>query len=265
MNLYQLSNNHPFLYSPISWIHTISQKYKILYVFLQLFFLPYTNFNYLVIIFIITLLLLTSINLPIKVKENLVITSLFFFLILIVNAYYTTKNININTINSHFYKIQPFKVFFYCINIQSPNISSIAKISFYISIATTRLIIISLTYIFTIKLFLLTTNNETINLFLLQNYNSNTYKKNSQIPLIIILSSQFLKITFSNIAKLKKAILIRSITNNNKNQLKKIIWIYFYLIKIFFIDFYINIIYIAQSLHSRDISNREVNIVDLYK
>lgn len=265
MNFYQLSNTNLFLYSPINWLHLISQKHKILYVFFKLFFLPYANFNYLVIIFIITLLFLTSINLPIRTRDNLILTTIFFFFILIINAYYTTKNINANAITSNFYKIQPFRFFFYLIDIKTKNIHRIAKISFYISIAASRLIIISLTYIFTIKLFLLTTNYETVNLFLLKSYNYNIYNKNSQIPLIIILSSQFLKITLNNMTRLKIAFLIRSIKNNNKNHFRKSLWIYFYLIKIFFIDFYINIVYIAQTLHSRDILNRELNIINIYK
>nr|YP_010471133.1 hypothetical protein N4M48_pgp059 [Synarthrophyton patena]UVF62962.1 hypothetical protein [Synarthrophyton patena] len=264
MNLSQLSNNYQFLYSPKSWLHMKNTNYKIYYVFMQLIILPYTHFKYIIVIFIITLMTLKSIYLPIKVREDIFFTTIFFAFALIANSYYTTKNMHINNIDNYILKIQPLNFIYRFLKVDNSFIKNIANLFFCISIATSRLIFISLTHIITIKIFLLTTDYEKIIISLSKYRNNYIVDCDSKIQFIIILSSQFLKITFIQINRIKTACLIRGTNYQTINLFKRSMLIYFFLTKRFLMNFYKNIQFISKTLYSRNISNKDLYIINIY-
>ena len=263
MNLSQLSNNYQFLYSPKSWLHVKNKNYKIIYVFLQLIILPYIRLQYIVIIFTTTLIFFKFVNLPTKIHRNLCITIIFFLFTLVNNIYYTTKYAQHVNINNDIINIQPLHFIDRFLYIKHSAIQKLTQSQFYLSTSISRLIMISLTYLFTIKIFLLTTNYEEIIASLLGQRNIITTILNSEIPFTVILSSQFLKIIFTCIYTLKVAYLIRGIHLNKYNFLKKLL-VYFFLIKGFFITFYTNIKFITKTLYSRDILKRHLHIINIY-
>nr|YP_009541575.1 hypothetical protein [Synarthrophyton chejuense]AYR05584.1 hypothetical protein [Synarthrophyton chejuense] len=266
MNISKLSNTFFFLYSPINWIHKKNKKYKIIYVFLQLLIVPYSNLIYIIITFIITLILLKSINLPFDIRKNLINILMIFICFLVVSIHYTTKQSNISTINYPSLKIKPF--FFVNLLFKNSNkyfcADRINKSVFYIQFATVRLIFISLIYIFTIKIFLLTTNYEESTMFIVKQLTKYKNINITEISFTIILSSQFLKITFLHINKLRIAYLIRNLNNEKSNRLKQIIFTYLLIIKSFFLNFYINTKFISKSLYGRDILCKDLYVVNIY-
>nr|YP_010728800.1 hypothetical protein P6G75_pgp037 [Lithothamnion corallioides]WEA77139.1 hypothetical protein [Lithothamnion corallioides] len=264
MNLSQLSNTYQFLYSPKSWLHVKNKNYKIVYFFLQLIILPYISLQYIVIIFTTTLIFFKFVNLPISIQKNLCTTATFFLLTLANNIHYTTKYVKYKYINNNIIRIKPFNFIDKLLYTKNYAFEKVIQYELYLSSSISRLIMISLTYLFTIKIFLLTTNYEEIIISLLGQRNITTIIQNSEIPFIVVLSSQFLKIIFTHIDKLKVAYLIRGIKLKENNSFQKNILAYFFLINGFFITFYTNIDFIAKTLHSRDLLSRDLYLINIY-
>lgn len=264
MNLSQLSNNYQFLYSPKSWLHVRDKNYKIVYVFLQLIIVPYINLKYVVVIFITTLIFYKLINLPIKIQINIFITVLFFLFVLVNSTYYTTRYIKNNYINKDIIKIRPFYLVGRLICIKNNPFNKIVQYELYLSTPISRLIMISLTYLFTIKVFLLTTNYEEVIASLVERNNVLTIIQNSEVYFIVVLSSQFLKIIFTDIDKLQVAYLIRGIKITEDAFFKKTVLVYFFLLNGFLITFYSNIEFIVKTLHSRDLVNEDLYLINIF-
>lgn len=261
MNLSQLSNNYQFLYSPKSWLHVSNKNYKIVYVFLQLIIVPYINLKYIVIIFITTLIFYKLINLPTKIQMDICIPVLFFLLVLVNSTYYTTKY---NYINRDILKIKPFNLVGELTYIKNNAFETLVKYELCLPSYISRLVMISLTYLFTIKIFLLTTNYEEVIVSLVGRNNTTTIIQSSEISFIVVLSSQFLKIIFTHINKLQIAYLIRGIKITEDKFFKKAILLYFLLLNGFLITFYSNIEFIVKTLHSRDLLNRNLYLINIY-
>nr|AYR05888.1 hypothetical protein [Lithothamnion sp.] len=264
MNLCQLSNNYQFLYSPKSWLHVRNKNYKIVYVFLQLFIVPYVSLKYIVIIFITTLIFYKFINLPIRIQINICIRFVFFLLALANSAYYTTKHIRCNYINKDIIKIKPFNLVEKWIYVKNNAFKKLVQYELYLPSSISRLIMISLTYLFTIKVFLLTTNYEEIITSLAGQNNIIAMIQNSEISFIIVLSSQFLKIISTHIDKLQVAYLIRGTKLTEDRFLKKAILIYFFLVNGFLVTLYSNVEFIVKTLHSRDLLNQDLYLINIY-
>nr|YP_010728648.1 hypothetical protein P6G74_pgp082 [Phymatolithon calcareum]WEA76940.1 hypothetical protein [Phymatolithon calcareum] len=263
MNTSQLSNNYQFLYSPKSWLHLKKTDHKTFYFFLQLFILPYIKLRYIIVLFTTTLLLFRSVNLPIKVQRNLYTTVIFFLLTLSISTYYTTKNTNFSNISNHIIKIQPLD--FICRFTKKDNhlIKQFTRVQVYLSLSICRIVIISLTYLFNIKILLLTTNYEEIILSFFGYKNKFILIQNSHIPFTVVLSSQFLKIIFTQLDVLKASYLIRGIKFKKYMYFRTILLIYLFLLSNFFISLYINIKLITQTLHSRDISSENLHLINI--
>ncbi len=166
-------------------------------------------------------------------------------------------------INNDIIKIEPFNYFNRFLYLKYSAFEKLTHFQFYLSTSVSRFIMISLTYLFTIKIFLLTTNYEEIITSLLGQRNITAFIRNSEIPFTVVLSSQFLKIIFTHIGRLKVAYLIRGVPLK-KHDFSKEILTYFFLIKVFFITFYANIQFITKTLYSRDILNRHLYVINIY-
>lgn len=263
MNISQLSNNYQFLYSPKSWLHVKKTDHKTCFFFLLLFILPYIHLRYIVILFTLTLLLFKSVNLPIKVQKNLCITALFFLLTLSISTYYTTKNTNCDNISNHIIKIQPLHLIDRFIEKENVFIKRFTRTQFYLSFSICRIVTISLTYLFTMKILLLTTNYEEIILLFSNHRNSFIFIQTLYIPFTVVLSSQFLKIIFTQIDILKVSYLIRGMKFKKSSYFRIILLIYVILIRNFFVSLYTNIELITQTLHSRDISGEYLYLINI--
>lgn len=263
MNFSQLSNNYQFLYSPKSWLHVRNKHYKILYIFLQLIIVPYISLQYMIIIFITTLIFFKFINLPIRVQINIYTTAVFFLLALANSMYYTTKHVKHNYINKDIIKIKPFNSLEKLIYINHNTFKKLVQYELYLLRSISRLIMIALIYLFTIKIFLLTTNHEEIIALLGQN-DITTIIQKPGISFTVALSSQFLKIIFMYIDKLQVAYLIRGIKITEDNFFKKTILVYFFLLNPFLIIFHSNVQFIVKTLYSRDLSNQDLYLINIY-
>lgn len=263
MNTSQLSNNYQFLYSPKSWLHLKKVDHKTFYFFLQLFVLPYIHLRYIVVLFTVTLLLFRSVNLPIKVQRNLYTIALFFILTLSISTYYTTKNTNFSNISNHIIKIQPLNFIGQFIKKETSLIKQFTRSQIYLSLSICRITMISLTYLFTIKILLLTTNYEEIILSFFGYKNKFTFFQNSYIPFAVVLSSQFLKIISTQLDVLRASYLIRGIKLKKSMYFRIMLLIYLLLISNFFISLYNNIKFITRTLHSRDMSSENLYLINI--
>lgn len=257
IKLVYLLNYNQYLYSPRTRLHMDKTNYKIFYFFLQLSIIPFAHNIYIITILLIYLIILNKIKIPKKIKKKWLALSIIIIFIYVVHMYFITqiKFKNIILHNKSIITIQPFNFLRYFVTCQAYILNKITQLSICISLSFFRLINISLIYIITIDIILLTTYYESIIYFLIQNIKNNTklffYNKTT---FIIIMASQFIKIIFLEIIKLHISYSIRN-TNINTNKIlnKQNMTSYYYLLINYLFRLFYYIRYITYSLYSRSI------------
>nr|YP_007878280.1 conserved hypothetical plastid protein [Calliarthron tuberculosum]AGA63891.1 conserved hypothetical plastid protein [Calliarthron tuberculosum] len=262
----ELSTYDQYLYSPKSWLHSNKQNYKIFHSFLQLSLLPFMPILYILIILGICTLIFQFINIPNKVKNNIKNFFLFLLTIMCISLYYTTQARlnNTNIINNAIIKFQPLSFFSSYVNSHNNLINKILNFSIYISLPMFRLLSISIIYLFIIKIVLLTTYyEEIINLLIDKTQLAHKFLC-SEKNFLIMMSSQFLKVIFLEIEKIKISYLIRGIKQNNYQQFIQYLILYSYLVKKFYNNLYKYVNCITYSLYSRSINSQSLYFLNIY-
>ena len=252
------SISYAYLYSPISWLHKQNSQGKIYIVLIQLIFLPYISFKYLYLFFILFICLYLSINIPENFKNyfNITIIILSFFLFISVrynnledyNTVHTRKIIRIDSL--------------YNLSIFNKNNSQYDLYSvgfFYIPVSILRLLGINFIYLFLIKFLLLTTHYEKIIRIILHDTNYLTNFPIKKINFEIMISSQFLKVILKQLETIKIAYVIRNLAFNLRFKQNKFTYLFFF--HQLLINIYLNIYHISNTLYSREISHKNLNMM----
>lgn len=250
-------NYDQHLYSPKTYLHKYKVNYKIFYFFLQLSIIPFVHQIYIIIILLIYLIILSQIKIPKKIKNKWLILFNMITFVYIIHMYFITqtKMKNIGFYNKSIIIIRPFDFFNDFIPYQINILEKITQLSICISLGFFRLTSISIIYIITIHIILLTTSYETIIYFLIKKIKNNTnlffYNKTN---FIIIIASQFIKTILLEIIKLHKSYNIRNTIIINKRILNKQNTnnnYYFFINYLSRLFYYIH--YITYALYSRSI------------
>nr|QJF58685.1 hypothetical protein [Corallina officinalis] len=258
----ELSNYDQYLYSPKSLLHSDKKDYKIFHFFLQLLLLPFMPFLYILLVLVICILVFILINIPSSVKNSFKNFFLFLLCIMSINLYHITQ-IRLNNphiLDNSLIKIKPLDLFASFVNITNPLTYKALNFCFYLSLPMLRLFSISIIYLFIVRILLLTTYYEKIINLLI--YKIKFLQKIISIEkkFFILLSSQFLKIIFIDLDKIKISYLIRSINYNNYRMIGNSIYIIRYILK----NLYKNTNYITYSLYSRAVNSKYLYILNIY-
>lgn len=259
MSFIKSSIFYEYLYSPKSWLHKQNNKFKIYACFIQLFFLPYSSFFYLNLVFFILLLLYNSINVPKSVKKYLKKMMIFFICFLLVNI--EQKNINdYNLISTRkIFKVFPINNITLSYFNKEISLKKVSSSYFYLPVSIIRLLTINIVYLFVIKLLLLTTHHNNIIKCILVKIKKFIKSPEIILNLEIMISSQFLNIICYQIEVLKIAYITRNIKLTKKNNIKENIAIYIFFIKQLLLNISQNIYSISHALYSREVKFQSLN------
>lgn len=255
MKFYQIIQYHQYLYSPKNILHIGSNRYKVCTMILQLTFLPYTSYIFIFFSCLIYTIIFQIIYIPCKI-------SLYMYIYIHSILFIILNYIHIQTYYKEYQnlKIQPFYMAKNYVCVFSSFLHSLLNFHFDFCLPLFRLLLINFLYLFVTKILLLTTYYEDI---LDQIYNFSQFIDivlPQEIKFIIILSSQFLKLIFVEIKKIRIGFMLRNIVYNNQN----LIIFFSYLIIIFWnnlLNYIINNIY---TLYSRGITYKFFNSFNRY-
>lgn len=252
MNFFQLSYYRSYLYSPKTWLHTINSSVKIYLTLGQLVIFPCIMVKYMLVLIFLLLLFINYLNLHKNIKHNIYYILIFFFLALLIHknhkVIYKKKNKNsiINYLNNFLLEIN--SVF---VN-QSDN-------------PIYRIILIVLINILSIKILFLTTQKEKI-FSIFSKISKNLKSKNIQeIIFSLVLASHFLEIISIQIKNLYISYKIRGNCKKYYGTVNNFLFFCLFLIKNFLQTFNIKIIYISYALKSKNITIRNLYLLNSYK
>jgi len=253
MSFIKSSIFYEYLYSPKSWLHQQDNKFKIYICFIQLFFIPYSSFIYLILFSLSLFLLYNSTYVPNSVKNYLKRMMIFFIIFFIINieqeelSQYNMLSTSETLQDSSSEKLRLFN------SKKDIKFIEVESSYFYIPISILRLLTINTIYLFFIKILLLTTHYNEIIKFILFKIKKFLKQPVRIFNLEVMISSQFLNIICYQIEILKISYLTRDMTLNMRHDIKEKILIYIFFIQHLLLNIHENIYSISNTLYSREI------------
>ena len=258
MDFLKFSILYAYLYSPKNWLHRQNSITKIYIFLINLVCLPYMPIKYVIVVCIGLISMFTYIYIPIKLSRYFYSIIFIFIFFILINIQQKSQIIPQLLLNRHYVQIYPQGNYFINSN-QNQDISF--NQSYHLPVSLLRLLSINLIYLFLMKLFLMTTNYEKIIRTYLHLFCKYINRPNQHLTFEVQVANQFLKIILSQVEIVRTTYVIRSIQCKRRRISRKKLCVYLFCVQQLIANIYNSINYISDTLYSREVHKRNLNII----
>lgn len=258
MNFLKFSILYAYLYSPKNWLHEQNNITKIYIFLINLVCLPYMSIKYISVFCLGLMSMYTFTYTPIQLRRYFYSIIFIFLCFILINIQKKDQIIPELLINRDYIQIHPQYNYFISYN-QNKEIS--CHQSYHLPVSLLRLLSINLIYLFLMKLFLMTTNYDKIIRTYLHLFCKYINKSNQRLTFEVQVANQFLKIILSQVDIVKTTYIIRFMQLKRRRISEKKLYAYLFCIQQLIVNIYSSIDYISDTLYSREVHNRNLNII----